>query len=228
MFWQFWVGSVPSRAFQPVLRRQSLSAPCLSLAELSNHLGSFTPLVQILLARSRSVKNNKVPTRVIGGHKRKNLLPKGKILNSPMTCLMLEHWGSRQNLIKKLLKKNHPSLTRGNIVVLTRVKIIFWHFTCRFCNAKFGNYFCLWLLLGFSELSNCCSFQLRLQFKSLFFMTLCNKMVKCQWLDFLHNLRTYLEKTCMDLKPPISWNFPEWSLGLRISHLWPQSFLPLL
>lgn len=29
---------------------------------------------------------------------------------------------------------------------------------------------------------------------------------------------------CMDFKPPISWSFPEWSLALSISHLWPPEF----
>lgn len=57
-------------------------------------------------------------------------------------------------------------------------------------------------------LGSWCFFQARLQFKSLFFfMTLYNKKVKCQWPDFLHNLRNYMQKTCMDFKPPFSWSF---------------------
>lgn len=122
----------------PLLRRQSLSAPRFSLTsqQLFNQLGSFSTLLQILLAISRSVKNNKAPTRVIGGHKRKILLPKGKALFDTGTL--------RQQAkpdLKKLKKTNNPppSLARGNVVVLTCVKIIFQCFMCRLCSAKYGN-----------------------------------------------------------------------------------------
>lgn len=45
---------------------------------------SATPF-QGLLGRSRSVKDNKVAARIIGGHQRKHLLPKGKPRNVPST-----------------------------------------------------------------------------------------------------------------------------------------------
>lgn len=47
---------------------------------------SATPF-QGLLGRSRSVKDNKVGARIIGGHQRKHLLPKGKPRNVPYTSV---------------------------------------------------------------------------------------------------------------------------------------------
>lgn len=78
----------------------------------------------------------------------------------------------------------------------------FWGFLLGFLIVcGFGFFWVVFVLLCWVT---CVFFQPRLQFKALFFMTFFNKKVKCQWPDFLHNSRNYLQRTCMDFKPPIS------------------------